>query len=170
VALVASELTAFTSGLSGFWQTVVQYLVVAPVVLLLVIVVLIWLYKFSIGQTDERIRHLPGAVLATVALAGLAIVLTLAIAGFGSTKSVYGVAASSISALISVYTAIYIILLGAIVNAYWRSESTLTPVRGSPLTTQPHPHTGERGDDQDVNARQQHPQQRTPEPRSGSED
>lgn len=134
VALVASELTAFTSALSGFWQTAVQYLIVVPVILLLVVATLIWLYKFSIGRTDERIRHLSGAVLATVALAGLAVVLSLAIAGFGSTKSVYGVAASSISALISVYTAIYIILLGAIVNAHWRSESTLTPVRGSQLT------------------------------------
>jgi len=145
VALVASEMTALTSQLSGFWQAVIQYLVVVPVVLLLVLAVLIWLYKFSIGRTDDRIRHLPGAVLATIGLAGLAIVLSLAIAGFGSTKSVYGVAASSISALISVYTAIYIILLGAIVNAYWRSESTLTPVRGSPLTTQPHPGPADRG-------------------------
>ncbi len=68
-------------------------------------------------------RGWPGALLATIALAGLGLLLYLAIAGFGSTSSVYGIAASTVSALISAYTAIYLILLGAVVNAQWEAEA-----------------------------------------------
>jgi hypothetical protein len=52
---------------------------------------------------------------------------------FGNDAAVYGVAAGAVSGLIGVYTAIYIVELGAIINAQWPSElraANLWPRRG----------------------------------------
>ena len=57
-----------------------------------------------------------------IALVLLVTLLSWVFAQFGNDSAVYGVAAGAVSGLIGVYTAIYIVVLGAIINAQWPSE------------------------------------------------
>ena len=65
---------------------------------------------------------LPGAVLATIGLVGLVTALTYLLSSFGGGSAVYGIAAGAVSSLIALYSAIYIVVLGAIINAHWPTD------------------------------------------------
>ncbi|MEI6622413.1 MAG: YihY/virulence factor BrkB family protein [Actinomycetes bacterium] len=133
LALVSSAMTSFDDELSGFWQFVVDYCITVPVMAAAMVGMLTGLYRFALGHWTADHPLLPGAVLATAALFGLAWLFTSVVSTFGSTSAVYGVAAGSVSALLTVYVAIYVVLLGAIVNAQWptRSLRTLFTLSGS---------------------------------------
>ena len=87
-----------------------------------------------------RCRHAPGFTpycrvrcQPTIALVLLVTLLSWVLGQFGNDAAVYGVAAGAVSGLIGVYTAIYIVELGAIINAQWPSElraANLWPRRG----------------------------------------
>ncbi len=91
LALAVSRLAALDDKLAAAgWGGVVE-LLAAPCVLALGVAILTWLYRFATGNDKPGAPRWPGALLATIALAGLGLLLYLAIAGFGSTSSVYGI-------------------------------------------------------------------------------
>lgn len=127
LAFVVSYSSILDDELTGVWQIVVMFFVVVPITLAGSLSMLVGVYWFALGRS-MRIRSLvPGAVLATLGLAGLQIVLNLIVRSFGGSLAVYGIAAGVVSALVAVYLAIYIILLGAIVNANWPTTSLFRP-------------------------------------------
>lgn len=140
LALAVSRLAALDATMAAAgWSSVIE-LLAAPCVLALGVAILTWLYRFAIGSGNPEAPRWPGALLATIGLTGLGLLLYLAIAGFGSTSSVYGIAAGTVSALISAYTAIYLILLGAVVNAQWGAPAGPVP-RGGPASDTDAPRT-----------------------------
>lgn len=129
LAFVVSYSSILDDQLTGAWQVVVTWLVVVPLTLAVALALLVGLYWFALGRS-ARVRSLvPGAVLATLGLAGLHIVLDLIVRTFGSSSAAYGIAAGVVSALVAVYIASYIILLGAIVNANWPATSLFRPAQ-----------------------------------------
>lgn len=134
-AFAASASAVVNQSVSGAMQGLAT---AASVVLTLVItaVLLVGLYRFALGSAAKSRTLIPGAVLATVGLGILGTALTLAVANLGKATAVYGVAAGAVSALISVYFAAYIVLLGAIVNAQWPAPTwRMTPRRISEADT-----------------------------------
>ncbi len=91
------------------------------------------LYRYAVSARTGFYALLPGAASATIALVLLVTLLSWVLGQFGNDAAVYGVAAGAVSGLIGVYTAIYIVELGAIINAQWPSElraANLWPRRG----------------------------------------
>jgi len=117
LAFVTSYLSTLDDRLAGLSQVVVMLLIIMPLTLALVFGVLVGVYRFAIGPSVPIRGLLRGAVLATIGLAVLHAVLVEVVARFGGDSAVYGVAAGLISGLLATYFAIYIILLGAAVNA-----------------------------------------------------
>lgn len=125
-AFVASALALLNELLSGGWQVLATVGSVL-VTLLITVAVLVALYRFALLSAAKGRTLVPGAVMATVALTVLGTGLTFAVTNLGSAASVYGVAAGAVSALVSVYFAAYIVLLGAIVNAHWPGSGWRLP-------------------------------------------
>ena len=121
-AFAASASAVLNESVSGVMQVLATGTSVT-VTLVIMAMLLVALYRFALRSAAKSRTLVPGAVLATVALGLLGAALTLAVTNLGSAAAVYGVAAGAVSALISVYFAAYIVLLGAIVNAQWPSKS-----------------------------------------------
>lgn len=121
-AFAASASAVVNESVSGVMHVLATG-VSAVATLAIMAALLVALYRFALRSAAKSRTLIPGAVLATAALGLLGAGLTLTVTNLGSAVSVYGVAAGAVGALISVYFAAYIVLLGAIVNAQWPSTS-----------------------------------------------
>lgn len=124
IAFGSSAANSVNNRLSGFDQVLFTTLVFLPITTVFVTALICVLFRYSVAARTGVRRLLPGALLATIALVVLATALGWILSSFGGDSAVYGVAAGAVTGLIAVYTAIYIIVLGAIVNAHWPVELT----------------------------------------------
>ncbi|HAM22428.1 MAG TPA: hypothetical protein DCQ04_09150 [Actinobacteria bacterium] len=122
IALASSEIGAIDANLPGWAKALVAVFIYVPLTLLVVGGFIALLYRYGVSRRTGIFALLPGAVSATIALVLLVTLLSWVFAQFGNDSAVYGVAAGAVSGLIGVYTAIYIVVLGAIINAQWPSE------------------------------------------------
>lgn len=127
--------------LTGIWQFLVSALVVWPLTFMLLTGGIVGSYRFATSKAGRHLPVVPGAVFSTVALAFLAWGVSLAIAGLGTASPVYGIAAGAVSTLITVYLAMYLVLLGALINAHWPGLKALINFRmradAEPATAEP---------------------------------
>ncbi|NQU37275.1 MAG: YihY/virulence factor BrkB family protein, partial [Actinobacteria bacterium] len=100
-------------------QALVSALLVWPLTIALVTGGIVVAYRFATSKSGRHLPAVPGAVFSTVALAFLAWGVSLAFAGLGTASPVYGIAAGAVSTLVTAYLAMYLVLLGALVNAHW---------------------------------------------------
>ncbi len=130
VAFLVVFLGDLNDRLTGMTQVIVSGLVIWPLVAILLIGGLVALFRFALGKGNSARSLIPGALVAAAALWGLFVLVSLAFASFGKSSAVYGIAAGSVSALISAYFVIYIVLLGAIIDAHWPGRRALIPFLG----------------------------------------
>lgn len=122
IAFASSAVNSVNNQLSGFYQVLFTCVVFFPGTLTVVSGFVCVLYRYSVGTKTGFRSLLPGAVLATIGLVALATALTRLLLSFGGDSAVYGIAAGAVSSLIALYTAIYILVLGAIINAHWPTD------------------------------------------------
>ncbi len=116
--------------LTGISQFLVSALVVWPLTFVLLTGGIVVAYRFATSKAGRHLPAVPGAVFSTVTLALLAWGVSLAFAGLGSASPVYGIAAGAVSTLITAYLAMFLVLLGALINAHWPGLRELVPVWG----------------------------------------
>ena len=124
VAFGSSAANSVNNSLSGWRQLAFTTFVFLPVTTVVLTTLLSLLFRYSVATRTGVRGLLPGALIATFSLVLLATGLGLLLSTFGGDSAVYGVAAGAVSGLIAVYTAIYIIVLAAIVNAHWPTDLT----------------------------------------------
>jgi membrane protein len=120
--------------LTGVGQFVVSALVVWPLSFALLTGGIVTSYRFATAKSGRHLPALPGACFSTVTLALLAWGVSLTIAGLGTASPVYGIAAGAVSTLITAYLAMYLVLLGALINAHWPGIKALVTFRTSNTT------------------------------------
>lgn len=130
IAFGSSAANSINNQLSGFSQVLFTTFVFLPITTVVVTTLICLLFRYSVAERTGVRRLLPGTLLGTFALVVLATGLGWLLSSFGGDSAVYGVAAGAVTGLIAVYTAIYIIVLGAIVNAHWPAELTSGPFWG----------------------------------------
>ena len=133
IALVSSAIGGIDDGFPGWAKALVTVFVYLPLTMNVVGGLIALLYRYAVSARTGFYALLPGAASATIALVLLVTLLSWVLGQFGNDAAVYGVAAGAVSGLIGVYTAIYIVELGAIINAQWPSElraANLWPRRG----------------------------------------
>lgn len=119
VAFASSTVASVNSQLSGLAQWAFTLLVYFPVTGVVITGSIMMLCRYSIATKTNLRNLLPGSVCATVSLILMVTVVSKIVTSFGGDSAVYGVAAGAVTSLIAVYTGIYVIVLGAIVNAHW---------------------------------------------------
>ncbi len=116
----ATARIAIDNKLNGFWQGAARIVIQIPLTLLVMTAIFVGLYRFGVGRKVGLKALLPGACLASVAVFLVTVGSSLLIAVFGTEVSIYGAAAGVVSALVAVYLAMYIIVIGAIINSQLR--------------------------------------------------
>jgi membrane protein len=74
-------------------------------------------YRFSIGREMENHRILPGAAASAIGLVLLAVVFVTYISSSKNYSALYGALAGTVLGMIGTYLAVYVILLGAVLNS-----------------------------------------------------
>lgn len=130
LAFLFSELRTLDNKLAAPFGSLLSVLVIWPLFFVLLVGGIVGAYRFATSKSGRHLPSVPGAVFSTIALALLGWGMAVAFAGLGTASSVYGIAASGVSALITAYLAMYLVLLGALINAHWPGLKQLVPGRG----------------------------------------
>ncbi|MFM7211481.1 MAG: YihY/virulence factor BrkB family protein [Actinomycetota bacterium] len=123
-AVVGAALAlGYASRQSGAWGFVVSA-AVAVTVLVVLVVLLVGLFRFSTGRQSPTPKYLPGAVLGAVGTVAIAIGFSIYVSYAGNYEVVYGALAGGIILMLGVYLSAYAVLIGAVLNAQWRTASS----------------------------------------------
>lgn len=117
--------------MTGALQVVVSALLVWPLTFVLLTGGIVTAYRFATSKSGRHLPDLPGAVFSTVTLTLLAWGVSITFAGLGTASPVYGIAAGAVSTLITAYLAMYLVLLGALINAHWPGIRVLVTFRAN---------------------------------------
>lgn len=102
---------------ADFLPMVIAVILAVPALIAVVAVIIATLYRYSVGHRLRLGGQLPGAVTASI---GLAVVVgAFAVYLHFSTRytAVYGALAGTVIAMIGTYLGVYVVLLGAVLNA-----------------------------------------------------
>ncbi len=127
-AFVAGFVAVLALGILGFVSTAVSVILAyvpgvlativgIPVLALFIACVAGALYRFSIGHSVGIRRLLPGAVSSAIGLVIVAIGFSLYLRWSTHYTAVYGALAGAVIGMIGTYLAIYVLLIGAVLNA-----------------------------------------------------
>jgi membrane protein len=127
-AFVAGFVAILALGILGFVSTAVSVILAyvpgvlativgIPVLALFIACVAGALYRFSIGHSVGIRRLLPGAVSSAIGLVIVAIGFSLYLRWSTHYTAVYGALAGAVIGMIGTYLAIYVLLIGAVLNA-----------------------------------------------------
>lgn len=130
LAFLFAELGKFDKNLPSTFRSLFSVLIMWPLFVLLLVGGIFGAYRFATSKPGRHLPSLPGAVFSTMALGLLGWGVSAAFAGLGQASAVYGIAAGSVSVLITAYLAMYLVLLGALFNAHWPGLNQLVPRRG----------------------------------------
>ncbi len=134
IALLAAAL----SGVSKHIPALVTAIIGIPVLLIVMTGAIAGLYRFSTERRAGFRATLPGAVTSAVGLALVAIGFTAYVHFSTRYTAVYGALAGAVIAMIGTYLAIYVVLLGAVLNVQLSGTVTpATPARATPAPPQP---------------------------------
>lgn len=115
VAVVPALFAAFGSGM---WTEWLISLVRWPILFLLVMVILAFLYRYAPSRDEPQWRWAtPGAFLATFLWLIASLAFSFYITNFGDYNEMYGAVASIVIFLFWLYISAYVVLLGAEVNS-----------------------------------------------------
>jgi membrane protein len=124
ITVTIAAASAWASTQSG-WVTWIAYPLVISGALALLLGVMVVLYLYAVGATRPRPRYLPGAILASVGVAGIYVLLGIALRFTTGYQAVYGALAGLVTVMMVLYVSSYIILIGALVNGQWEKARSL---------------------------------------------
>jgi membrane protein len=111
-----------SSAAIGRSRPVLVVIVAAPVLLVAVAAGVAALYRFSVGTSMGGRALLPGAVASSVGVVAALAGFSAYVAWSKHYTAVYGVFAGAVIGMLGTYVAVYVILLGAVLNAQLGAE------------------------------------------------
>ena len=114
-------LVSYAGSQSGAWRTILLTInaVVGIVVLMLALAAL---FRFSTGRIHSRLSYFPGAAFGAIGTVAVFVGFGIFVTYAGSYDAVYGALSSAIILMLTVYFSGYAVLIGAILNAQLRGE------------------------------------------------
>lgn len=114
-------LVSYAGSQSGAWRTILLTInaVVGIVVLMLALAAL---FRFSTGRIHSRLAYFPGAAFGAIGTVAVFVGFGIFVTYAGSYDAVYGALSSAIILMLTVYFSGYAVLIGAILNAQLRGE------------------------------------------------
>ncbi len=113
VALVSTVVAI----VANFLPVVVTVIISVPALVAIVAASIATLYRYSVGHRLRLRRQLPGAVTASIGLAVVVGTFVVYLHVSSRYTAVYGALAGTIIGMIGTYLAVYVVLLGAVLNA-----------------------------------------------------
>jgi membrane protein len=102
-----------------------------PIVLILITAGVAGLYRFSVGRGVRTRALLPGAAASSVGVVAVVAGFSAYVASSTHYTAVYGVFAGGVIAMVGTYLAVYVVLLGAVLNVQLASASRPSESRPS---------------------------------------
>ena len=134
-------LALLSAGLSGVIKRVpelVTAIIGIPLLFVFITVAIASLYRFSIERRAGLRALLPGAITSAVGLALVAVGFSTYVHFSTRFTAVYGALAGAVIAMIGTYLAVYVVLLGAVLNVQLSGTvSSASPTSPAPATPQP---------------------------------
>ena len=120
ITIAVAVVSAWASAQSGA-LAFAAYAIVTVLAFGLLLGIMAALFAFAIGGTQPRPAVLPGAILAALGVVGVYVGLGIALSFLTRYEAVYGALAGTITVMLVLYIASYIILIGALTNGQWRA-------------------------------------------------
>ncbi len=142
IAFVTTLTSRVDDKYSGGWQGAVVFCLEIVLGFALVMALMVGLYRYGIARKTGLKPLLPGAALSTFGVAAVVIGFDVYLSLWGNYSAIYGAAAGIAIALILAYLAMYVILIGAILNAqlskaHLPDTDDVVPLAGDEVVTNP---------------------------------
>ncbi len=116
LAVVVTALGRWNHDMPVWLRLITEILVELPATFLILTLLLMAVYRWSIHGVARGRELIPGAIAAAVGLAGLYMGFTLYLERFNRLPDIYGALSSVIILQLLFYFAVYIVMIGAILN------------------------------------------------------
>lgn len=118
VTIGMAAVSAWASAQSGPLAAL-SYLITIPLGAALLIGIMVGLFALAVSGDRTKTPLLPGAVLAALGVIALYLGLGIALRFMTRYEAIYGALAGTVTVMLVLYAASYIILIGALVNGQW---------------------------------------------------